>query len=564
MLFISVFLINGTKNILIQQNKSTEISELQLIGDGIYENIRTIREASQRLYFVDIIEKLGHYQYYNKSAELFNDYHTFNKKLRNECLSYCNQEIENICFYFDNPSLSQNLNVAIINDEVLELPWFQKTMEANGSLVCAFHEDSMKYKKYLSFSRIIRTREGKSVGVVVIAMKEERILFPLQEHDTETVLVLNDEEVVYSNSDSTNKSELINLLSSEKLDEDKCQNVIYKGENAVLTVIPVTGTRIQDKISVVSIRPYADILKKANQQSQKSILIIIGSFIIAISTISIFAWSFSSRINNFKGQMHKASRGQFDIAEKIGGEDEISYLYDDLGLMINSIQTLISQVYEERVQKEMLHSRQKEMEFSMLASQINPHFLYNTLEVIRMKARTNGEGEIEDIVKMLAKIMRYTLQVQDKQVTLNQELNLVESYLKIQKYRFKDRVTYSIHVNCNVEEIYTIPLILQPIVENAMVHGIEMKKGTGHISIYVDEIDSTIRIQVIDDGVGFTEEKLQETKEYINSTTDMTQNHIGLRNVNQRVKLLFGEEYGIVIDSQPLVKTIIQINIPRS
>lgn len=563
MLFISVFLINGTKDILIQQNKSSEISELQLIGDGIYENIRTIREASQRLYFVDIIEKLGDYRYYNKSAELINDYNTFNKKLRSECLSYCNQEIENICFYFDNPTLSKNLNVAIINDEVSELPWFKKTVYANGRLVCAFHEDSMNYKKYLSFSRVIRTRERKSVGVVVIAMKEERILFPLREHDTETVLVLNDEEVVYSNSDNTSNEELIDLLSSEKLDKEKCQNVIYNGEDAVLTVIPITNIGLEDKLSVVSIRPYADILKKANQQSYKSILIIMGSFIIAISTISVFAWNFSSRINKFKVQMHKASRGQFDIAEKIGGEDEISDLYDDLGVMINSIETLISQVYEERVQKEMLYGKQKEMEFSMLASQINPHFLYNTLEVIRMKARTNGQEEIEDIVKMLAKIMRYTLQVKDKQVTLGQELNLVESYLKIQKYRFKDRVTYSIHVNCDVEEIYTIPLILQPIVENAMVHGIEMKKGTGHVAIHVDEINNTIRIQVIDDGVGFSEKKLQEIKEYINATTDITGNHIGLRNVNQRVKLLFGEEYGISIESQPLVKTIVQINIPK-
>jgi two-component system, sensor histidine kinase YesM len=562
MLFISVFLINGTKDILIQQNKSSEISELQLIGDGIYENIRTIKEASQRLYFVDIIEKLGYYQYYNRSAELFSDYNTFNKTLRSECLSYCSHEIENICFYFANPSLSKNLNVAVINDEVAELPWFKKTLKANGRLVCAFHEDSMNYKKYLSFSRIIRTRGGRSVGVVVIAMKEERILFPLREHDTETVLVLNDEEVVYSNSDSTDEKELINLLSSGNLDKNKCQNVIYKGEDAVLTVIPVTNIGLEDKISVVSIRPYADILKKANQQSQKSILIIIGSFIIAISIISIFAWNFSSRINNFKVQMHKASRGQFDIAERIGGEDEISYLYDDLGLMINSIETLLSQVYEERVQKEMLYSRQKEMEFSMLASQINPHFLYNTLEVIRMKARANGQGDIEDIVKMLAKIMRYTLQVKDKQVTLSQELSLVESYLKIQKYRFKDRVTYSIHVNCNVEEIYTIPFILQPIVENAMVHGIEMKKGNGHIGIYVDQIDSIIRIQIIDNGVGFSEEKLKEIKEYINSTTD-TSKHIGLRNVNQRVKLLFGDEYGITIESRPLVKTIVQINIPR-
>lgn len=567
MLFVSLYLINGTKNIIIQQNKSSEISELQLIGDGIFENVRTIAEASHRLYFMEIIEKLGAYQYDSKSEELFNDYNTLNKKLRNECLNYFSHEIENISFYFNNSTLSQNLRVAIINEEVSELPWFKKTMEANGRLICAYHEDSMNYKKYLSFSRIIRTQGGINVGVAVISMKEERILFPLQEHDTETVLVLNNEEIIYSNSNDTDKIELMNMVKestkNRELDQEICENVKYKGKDAVLTVILVTYTGLEDKLSVVSIRPYADILKRANQQSLKSIVIIMGSFIIAISIISVFAWNFSSRINNFKVQMHKASRGQFDIAEHIGGEDEISYLYDDLGLMINSIEALISQVYEEQVQKEMIYSRQKEMEFSMLASQINPHFLYNTLETIRMKARVQGQEEIEDIVKMLAKIMRHNLQVKDKQVTLKQELTMVESYLKIQTYRFEDRVTYSIHVNCNIEKINTIPLILQPIVENAMVHGIEMKKGTGHIAISIDGIDNTIRIQVIDNGLGFSEDKLREIQEHINATTDRMGSHIGLRNVNQRVKLLYGEGYGISIQSEPLVRTIVQITIPR-
>ena len=146
MLFVSLYLINGTKNIIIQQNKSSEISELQLIGDGIFENVRTIAEASQRLYFMEIIEKLGAHQYDSKSEELVNDYNTLNKKLRNECLNYFNHEIENICFYFNNSTLSQNLRVAMINEEVSELPWFKKTLEANGRLICAFHEDSMNYK----------------------------------------------------------------------------------------------------------------------------------------------------------------------------------------------------------------------------------------------------------------------------------------------------------------------------------------------------------------------------------------------------------------------------------
>ena len=115
--------------------------------------------------------------------------------------------------------------------------------------------------------------------------------------------------------------------------------------------------------------------------------------------------------------MHKVAQGDFDIKKNISGHDEISDLYQDLYTMIDSMQQLLTVVYEEQLQKEQLNSRQKDVEFKMLASQINPHFLYNTLETIRMKARVNHQPDIEELVKMLAKIMRRNIQVGDTLVT---------------------------------------------------------------------------------------------------------------------------------------------------
>lgn len=130
-------------------------------------------------------------------------------------------------------------------------------------------------------------------------------------------------------------------------------------------------------------------------------------------------------------------RSELPVTERT---DEIAELHNDLTSMIHDIQELMAKVVQEQVQKEQLNTRQKEVEFKMLASQINPHFLYNTLETIRMQARVNHQPEIEELTKMLAKIMRRNIQVTDSLQTLKSELQLVEYYLKIQDYRFHDRI----------------------------------------------------------------------------------------------------------------------------
>ncbi|HHT88398.1 MAG TPA: sensor histidine kinase, partial [Clostridiales bacterium] len=254
--------------------------------------------------------------------------------------------------------------------------------------------------------------------------------------------------------------------------------------------------------------------------------------------------------------------GEYENLQVIDGFDEISEMYRDLNTMISSIQRLISKVYEEQMQKEKLYSRQKDVEFKMLASQINPHFLYNTLETIRMKARANNQTEIEELVKMLAKILRRNIQVGDKLVTLKSELELVDYYLKIQQYRFGERMSYNIDVRCNIDSLKIMPLIIQPIVENAFVHGLESKEGKGKIDVVV-ELKERLIIQVIDNGKGMTETKLNEIIKSFNDYNRLDSNHIGLSNVNQRIKLLYGDEYGLDIESTVGEGTTVRIELPK-
>lgn len=316
----------------------------------------------------------------------------------------------------------------------------------------------------------------------------------------------------------------------------------------------------ENHFTIISKRKYKDIFAEYKGSSWSWLYWLLPT-ILSLGIIAFYSGNFSKRLNNFKVQIHKAAAGDFNLSE-VKGNDEIADLYKDLNTMINSLQHLITTIYEEQVQKEKLNSRQKEVEFKMLASQINPHFLYNTLETIRMKARCNGEKDIEELVKMLAKIMRRNIQAGDTLVTLKSELELVEYYLKIQQYRFGERIHFHINLYCDVEQLKIMPLIIQPIVENAFIHGLEAKEGEGGIKIDVSMTDS-LYIIVEDDGIGMTGETLEEIKDSLNDYARLTRSSIGLNNVNQRIKLLYGDKYGLLIESEENKGTKITIQLPK-
>lgn len=294
-------------------------------------------------------------------------------------------------------------------------------------------------------------------------------------------------------------------------------------------------------------------------------LIILGiSIILSCFMIVIFSYRYTKRLSSFQRLMNKAALGEFEHLEIMDGHEEINDLYKSLNTLVSNMQNLVSTVFEEQVQKEKLYSRQRDVEFKMLASQINPHFLYNTLETIRMKARANNETEIEELVKMLAKILRRNIQVGDKLVTLKSELELVEYYLRIQHYRFGDRMSFDIDVKCNIDSIKIMPLLIQPIVENAFIHGLEPSEGKGVISIVVEIEDNRLIIHVTDNGKGMTEAELDKIVESLNDYNRLGSNHIGLNNVNQRIKLLYGDEYGLYIESAVDEGTSVRIELPNN
>ena len=178
-----------------------------------------------------------------------------------------------------------------------------------------------------------------------------------------------------------------------------------------------------------------------------------------------------------------------------------------------------------------------------------------------MKARVNGQYDIERLVKMLAKILRKNIQAGSQDVTLQMETDLIECYLEIQKYRFGERIQYQIYIEKDLEEYHVFPLLMQPIVENSIIHGLEIKEGLGPIDSTVIRQDKNVCITSRAAGVGMDQETLKKLRESMNRETQ-TNKHIGVGNVHRRIRLRYGDEYGIQIDSTPGGGTTVIILLP--
>ena len=218
----------------------------------------------------------------------------------------------------------------------------------------------------------------------------------------------------------------------------------------------------------------------------------------------------------------------------------------------------------------LLSVSKRQAQYLALQNQINPHFLYNTLEGIRSEAVIAGLDVVADMTESLAKFFRYTISKVENLVAVSDEIENVQTYFAIQQFRFGERLHLTIDYTDdpnNILECYLPKLTLQPIVENAILHGLEQKIGDGHLRITLSCTEKRLIIQVSDDGVGMEKDKLKALQEALEKTTyeyidGRKEGGIALLNVNNRIRLLFGEAYGVVINSVEGLGTDVVVNLP--
>ena len=234
---------------------------------------------------------------------------------------------------------------------------------------------------------------------------------------------------------------------------------------------------------------------------------------------------------------------------------ELGVFADSLNVMIERINKLLEQIKQEQI-----HLRKTELE--LLQLQINPHFLYNTLDTIVWLAEGGDQQKVVEMVGSLSSFFRTTLNEGRDIVTIRDEIKHVRSYLEIQSVRYQDILEYDIDIPEELEK-YTIPKItLQPLVENALYHGIKNKRGLGHIKISGEMMSSYLLLYIEDNGIGIDDKRLKQISDKINNTAVDDNEVFGLHNVNERIRLKFGNRYGIHVDSTYGIGTQVSVMLP--
>ncbi|RDY32070.1 sensor histidine kinase [Lachnotalea glycerini] len=288
------------------------------------------------------------------------------------------------------------------------------------------------------------------------------------------------------------------------------------------------------------------------------ILICTSTLLIIINLLS--SRKISKPARELKNVMVEIENGNLDIRAQNCSKDEMGFLADGLNNMMDNLQNYIKKVY-------VAELRQKEAQLNALKTQISPHYLYNTLDVIRMTALANHDEKTALMLDSLSSQLQYLIGQSSDMVLLSKELENIREYLVIVKIRYENHLDLEINVNKEDMELYVMKLLLQPIVENSVKHGFVNKRDVGKISIKAIRKTDYLEITVMDDGIGMSEEKLQEinallASERIGHKTEDGWSGIGLKNVYDRIKNNYGNAYGFEITSCEKLGTIVRYKLP--
>lgn len=315
----------------------------------------------------------------------------------------------------------------------------------------------------------------------------------------------------------------------------------YEGEKSIFAISRFGGTLQSigcdwQTVSIISQEKLFERFEKINLY-----VLIIGTVmsLITILILTQISFKITEPIQLLKSKLKEFGKNntiKLSFIKK--NEDEIWELEKSYNEMISRISDLIMKNNEEK-------EKQRKLELTALQAQINPHFLYNTLDAIGWIAKIKKQEDIEKLIMALASFFRLSLHKGDKYITLQEEVELVQNFLTIEQIRFPDKFLVEYNIEEDIKPCKILKLVLQPVVENAIKHGISMKRGKGLIKINAYSAGDGVELEVIDDGVGFDVSKLSE-----NDPGEYRSGRYGLHNVDERIRLEYGQQYGMSIFSQ--------------
>lgn len=561
-LIIGIFLIVNTRRLLLNHYKDQVEAENIRVKSIMFDVTTTAYNISDEIFADKNLQLLLSVRYLTeqdaaKSCSNFT-------KLSNYI--YKNTFISSIELYTSNPTIQEYASFKPVTQEIKKTSWYQQA----GSRADILWKSLSTFDSWdntsqqLCLVRRIPIIATKEYAVLVIRISNIYLKNRIRNNSLFTAVSVNQDPAFYSS-----KRNLPGNYTKLPIDYEQplffySGRLSYDNKAGIANISTLLPFASNDKIyiSTLDYDAFGDI---ADIIMICSAIILIAA-IVPLIMITLFNNRFSSRIITLRREMYKASKGDYNIIDSIPGDDELSEVFSDLKVMIHSITQMNVRMYEAKIQEQILKNQQQKMEFKMLSSQINPHFLYNTLETIRMKALFAGNREVANAIKLLGKSMHYVLEnTGTSSTTLKKELDYISTYLAIQKLRFNDRVNYTLNYSedINPEDYQILPLLLQPIVENAILHGLEETENDGQICIEVTTKENDLLlINIFDNGLGMTKDELDSLTHSIEVRKKNTAAKIGLNNINQRIKLYYGEAYGMEIKSRPNEGTLVSLTLP--
>lgn len=550
------------------------ILAMSFVGITLYSKVSVLAEQNAAINTRQIIEQVNmNLDYYMRNMIETSDYlndiiyysdDTPDKKLVEQMNVILNsrKDIVTMGVFSNEGELVDGVPAYKIKDKIniKEQDWFTKAVEEPANLyfssphVQNIFEDQHNWVVSLSRGVTIKKNGKKVPGVLLVDMNFSAIDQLCQN------VKLGKKGYIYIIDSNGNivyhpQQQLINIGLKKENIEDVMDHVFGRyfdnvnGEKRLITIETVNYCRWR----IVGIAYMDEIAAIKNDIRTYSLWIFLLGIIFVVLTSTFVSAKISQPIKDLKRHMKLVEQGQLNINIDVKGEAEVAELSKTFNMMLAKIRGLMDQIVYEQEAK-------RKSELNALQAQINPHFLYNTLDSIVWMAESGKIEESITMVTSLARLFRISISRGRNVITVQQELEHARNYLIIQKIRYKNKFKFEISAPEEVLQYKTLKLVLQPIIENSIYHGIEYMVDEGIIKISASVVNNKLLFEVRDNGLGMTKEVLDNLL-----SIDLNKeggSGVGVKNVHERIQLYYGKEYGLQIDSELEVGTTVKIWLP--
>lgn len=532
---------------------------------GIIEDIDT---ASMEIFFNKVFWKKNEESLVNEDDQIYNilasQYHSDNDL--NSIYLY--SSASNKFYIMDEASFNQipvkssASTLYIFNgDDLQKMPWYEAAQKNKGMVVSLATEIRHDNQHIICFSRYMKYPLKNNDYYFVISLNLDISKFDTLCHqlnnDSEELMIFNQEKLIYNSSNQPD--EVVNDLA-RAIQKQKEANYWFTTKINSRKYV-VIGDRCEDNgWTMLKLVPHNEMNRDVKLQFWTNCLIVIFIFSGGIFCLSYIINRTMKPIENLAETMRHYRQGNcYEKPELSGRLDEVGTLYSSFEKMNVRINMLIESEYQSQIQE-------KQARLEALQAQLDPHFLYNTLQTISGIAIENNVFEIEDINNSLSEILRYSLNNSKQLVKIEEEVKIVQDYMNIQKYRFGDRLNLKIDLSSSALELRVPVFFLQLPVENAIKHGMEKSVHTVNIHIYDTQTKHIFNIHIEDDGHGVTKERLDEIRTMLRGEDRAEYKEYkpkGLVNLNERIRQQFGSDYGVWIDHMAEGGTQVVLTVPK-